>query len=138
LSPAEIDFKNLSALVVDDYEAIRSKLTSALNALGIKTTEAVNGVNALEVLGKESFDMMFTDIVMPEMDGFELCEEVRRKPELRKMPVVVTSTHADTNYIIKALRLGADDYLAKPIDKELLQKVVQRIMLPSMDEEENG
>jgi len=138
LSPAEIDFKNLSALVVDDYEAIRSKLTSALNALGIKTTEAVNGVNALEVLAKESFDMMFTDIVMPEMDGFELCEEVRRKPELRKMPVVVTSTHADTNYIIKALRLGADDYLAKPIDKELLQKVVQRIMLPSMDEEENG
>ncbi|MDH5542897.1 MAG: response regulator [Nitrospinota bacterium] len=138
MSPAEIDFKNLSALVVDDYEAIRSKLTSALNALGIKTTEAVNGVNALEVLAKESFDMMFTDIVMPEMDGFELCEEVRRKPELRKMPVVVTSTHADTNYIIKALRLGADDYLAKPIDKELLQKVVQRIMLPSMDEEENG
>ena len=134
----EIDFKNLSALVVDDYEAIRNKLTSALKELGIKTTEAVNGVNALEILGKESFDIMFTDIVMPEMDGFELCEEVRRKPELRKMPVVVTSTHADTNYIIRALRLGADDYLAKPVEKELLERVVHRIMQPPFEEEDNG
>ena len=134
----EIDFKNLSALVVDDYEAIRNKLTSALKELGIKTTEAVNGVNALEILGKESFDIMFTDIVMPEMDGFELCEEVRRKPELRKMPVVVTSTHADTNYIIRALRLGADDYLAKPVEKELLERVVHRIMQPPFEEADNG
>ena len=117
-------------MAVDDYEITRRKLVVELQRLGLSVREAGNGVEALEILRKEKFDMIFTDIVMPEMDGFELCEEVRKIPELRSIPIVVVSTHVDSNYIIKALRLGADDYLSKPIEGELVERVISRIMTP--------
>ncbi len=121
-------FEYLKVLVVDDYENMRKKLLKDLEKLGLKVTEASNGVEALSILSKEKFDVMITDIVMPEMDGFELCEEVRTRTDLRDLPVVITSTHCDSNYIVKALRLGADDYISKPIERDVLEKVLRRII----------
>ena len=72
--------------------------------------------------------MVFTDLVMPEMDGFELCEEIRRRPAFRTLPIVVVSTHRDAAYVIQALRCGADDYLNKPFSASLAQRVIERIM----------
>ena len=123
-------FDEIKALVVDDYQTIREKMVAALKGVGVKTTEVENGLEALSKLAEEEFDIVFTDIVMPEMDGFELCEEIRRNPAYRHLPIVVNSTHCDTKYIIKALRLGADDYVSKPIEPELVAKVVERIMTP--------
>lgn len=121
-------FEGLKALVVDDYENMRKKLSKDLEKLGLKVTEASNGLEALSILSQEKFDVMITDIVMPEMDGFELCEEVRTRADLRNLPVVITSTHCDSNYVIKALRLGADDYISKPIEPDVLEKVLRRIV----------
>jgi CheY-like chemotaxis protein len=123
-------FEGLKALVVDDYENTRKRLVNELVRLGLGVTEAANGLEALDILRGTPFDLIFTDIVMPEMDGFELCEEVRKTPEFRDIPIVVVSTHVDGNYIIKALRLGADDYLSKPIEAELVEKVIARITVP--------
>lgn len=121
-------FQDLKVLVVDDYENMRKKLSQYLEKLGLEVTEASNGVEALNLLSKEKFSVMITDIVMPEMDGFELCEEVRKMADLRDLPVVITSTHCDSAYIIKALRLGADDYISKPIEPDVLEKVLRRIV----------
>ena len=132
------DFSSLTALVVDDYDSMRSRLAAALKALGVTVTETVNGVEAMNALKNSAFDLVITDIVMPEMDGFELCEEVRKTPGLLDLPVIVTSTHCDTHYIVKALRLGADDYLPKPLDANLLKRVLARVMTPNPVEASHG
>lgn len=120
-------YSNLKALVVDDYEKIRATLSKALKGLGLAVIEANDGFEALERLRAENFDIVFTDIVMPQMDGFELCHEIRSSVQHKDLPIVAVSTHFDTNYIIKALKFGADDYLPKPVRMELLEKVIARV-----------
>jgi len=127
---------NLKVLVVDDYEKMRQRICAILRQLSLNISEASNGVEALKVLRKEKFDMVFTDIVMPEMDGFELCEEIRKTSDWVDMPVVVISTHYDSNYIVKALRHGADDYIPKPIDLETVEKVLHRVLTPTIPRED--
>jgi len=127
---------NLKVLVVDDYEKMRQRICAILRQLSLNISEASNGVEALKILRKEKFDMVFTDIVMPEMDGFELCEEIRKTSDWVDMPVVVISTHYDSNYIVKALRHGADDYIPKPIDLETVEKVLHRVLTPTIPRED--
>jgi len=122
----------LEVLLVDDYKSIRDKLEKELRGLGLVVTTAGNGVEALGLLRSKRFDLLFTDIVMPEMDGFELCQEVRTAPGFQDIPIIVTSTHCDTEYVMKALRLGADDYVSKPVDYELLKQVVARVLAPTL------
>jgi len=127
---------NLKVLVVDDYEKMRQRICAILRQLSLNISEASNGVEALKILRKEKFDMVFTDIVMPEMDGFELCEEIRKTSDWVDMPVVVISTHYDSNYIVKALRHGADDYIPKPVDLETVEKVLHRVLTPTIPRED--
>jgi CheY-like chemotaxis protein len=124
------EYGSLRALVVDDYDNMRLRMTAAVEGLGITVDQAANGLEALKKLREDHYDLLFTDIVMPEMDGFELCEEVRNTPDLQHLLVIVASTHYDTSYIIKALRLGADDYVPKPVEPELVARVVARVMTP--------
>jgi twitching motility two-component system response regulator PilH len=123
---------NLKVLVVDDYEKMRQGLCAILKDLGHSVFEASNGVEALKLLDREKFDTVFTDIVMPEMDGFELCEEIRKMSGCLDIPIVVISTHHDSNYIIKALRHGADDFIPKPVDPETMKRVLHRIFTPTI------
>ncbi|HEB71590.1 MAG TPA: response regulator [Nitrospirae bacterium] len=116
------------ALVVDDYHSMRVTLKERLVKLGFEVTEAENGLEGLEKIREDIPDMVFTDIVMPVMDGLELCQEIKNDQALVNLPVVVLSTHADASYILKALRNGADDYVPKPIDFKLLEKVVMRLI----------
>lgn len=127
-----MSLNNLRVLVVDDYEKMRERMCAILGRLGLLISEAPNGVEALKVLHQERFDVIFTDIVMPEMDGFELCEEIRKNSEWMDMPIVVISTHYDSAYIVKALRQGADDYIPKPIDPETVENVLHRVLTPTI------
>ncbi len=119
---------NLKALVVEDFETMRNIIVKVLGSLNIEATQAANGIEALKVLDNESVDIVLTDLVMPEMDGFELCEEIRRRPNIRHLPVIVISTHRDAKYVVQALRCGADDYLTKPFTAALAERVVERVM----------
>jgi CheY-like chemotaxis protein len=119
---------NLKALVVEDYETMRNIITEILGTLGIKSAEAGNGLEALRILDVEKVDVVLTDLVMPEMDGFELCEEIRRRPNLRHLPVIVISTHRDAKYVVRALRCGADDYLTKPFTAPLAERIIERVL----------
>ena len=118
----------LKALLVEDYLTMRRAVAKVLGSLNMEIVEAANGVEAIQQLEREQIDIVFTDLVMPEMDGFELCEEIRRRPDLRNLPVVVISTHRDAPYVLQALQSGADDYLTKPFTAPLAQRVVERIL----------
>ena len=116
-------------------------MSAKVASLGLTVVEAANGIEAMKILRGEmagKIDVLFTDIVMPEMDGFELCEEVRKTPDLRGLPIVVSSTHVDASYVVKALRMGADDYIAKPVKSELVKKVLTRILTPVYADETDG
>lgn len=119
---------NIKALVVEDFETMRNLIAKVLGSLNIKIIEAVNGIEALKVLDDESVDIVLTDLVMPEMDGFELCEEIRRRPNIRHLPIIVISTHRDAKYVVQALRCGADDYLTKPFTAALAERIIERVM----------
>jgi two-component system chemotaxis response regulator CheY len=116
-----------AALVVDDYPAVRKTIKELFVNLGLTVDEAGNGVEALERLGAKRYDLIVSDLVMAEMDGFELTETVKANPALRPIPLIILSTHADYKYIFRALRLGADDYLIKPPNVEMAQVVLSRV-----------
>jgi CheY-like chemotaxis protein len=116
-----------SVLVVDDYQAVRKTIKELFATMGLKVTEAGNGVEALEKLNQRTYDLIVSDLVMAEMDGFELTETIKNNPKLRTIPLVILSTHADYKYIFKALRLGADDYLIKPPTTEMVNIVLGRV-----------
>ena len=120
--------KRLRVLLVEDFQTMRKAIIRILHEINLDVVEAGNGIEALKVLDNEKVDIVFTDLVMPEMDGFELCEEIRRRPDTRHLPVVVVSTHRDAKYIIQALREGADDYLSKPFGAPLAKHVIERAM----------
>ncbi|MFP4356080.1 MAG: response regulator [Phycisphaerae bacterium] len=126
--PATQPGQGLTALVVEDFATMRKVVIKTLKEVGLSTIEASNGVEALEKLESEPVDLVFTDLVMPEMDGFELCEEIRRRAKLRDLPIVVISTHRDAKYVIQALRTGADDYLTKPFTPQLAGRVIERVI----------
>jgi CheY-like chemotaxis protein len=127
MSPADTPWKGKEVLVVDDYVAVRKTIKELANGLGLVVTEAENGLKAQELLKAKKFDLVITDLVMPEMDGFELTEAIKNDPALRPIPVVIISTHSDSKYIFRALRLGADDYLIKPPTAEMISTVLTRI-----------
>ncbi|MCD8351327.1 MAG: response regulator [Planctomycetaceae bacterium] len=120
-------WKGKSILIVDDYPAVRRAIKDIIVALGMSAQEAENGLEALAALKKSTFDMVISDLVMPEMDGFELTEALRNTPEYRRLPVVIISTHDDSKYIFRALHLGADDYIIKPPSMEMVKTVLARI-----------
>jgi CheY-like chemotaxis protein len=127
MSQANTPWRGKSVLVVDDYLAVRKTIKELAQSLGMVPIEAENGLKAQEILKSAKIDLVITDLVMPEMDGFELTEAIKNDPDLRSTPVVIISTHADSKYIFRALRLGADDYLTKPPTAEMVNTVLTRI-----------
>ncbi|MBF0169681.1 MAG: response regulator [Nitrospinae bacterium] len=126
-----MEYAGKTALVVDDYNSMRVAMKDLLVRKGFTVIEAGDGLQGLELLKEtpEKYDIIFSDIVMPVMDGFELCQEVKSHPSLYRIPVVVLSTHTDASYLLKAINMGADDYVAKPIEPALLDKVIARLMV---------
>lgn len=107
-------------LVVDDDARNLFVITAALEKEGAKVSGVLNGKRALEFLQKQSVDMVFMDIMMPEMDGYQTIATLRSNPALAKIPIVVLTAKALDSDREKALAAGADDYLAKPADYEVL------------------
>ncbi len=111
-----------SVLIVDDEEIIRESLSFVLSKEGYRVKEAANGRIAVDLLKEETFDLILTDLEMPEMKGIELLEQVSRiSPETL---VVIITAYGSIDTAIQALRKGAIDYILKPVEfDELLVKV---------------
>jgi len=117
-------------LIVEDSETMRSLLAASLEELAVpvKVSEAASGFEALRMLPREDFDLVVTDINMPDINGLELLSFVRRNARFESIPVVIVSTEGSARDRDKGLELGADAYLVKPFDPEALREVVSELL----------
>src|ERR1700690_609883 len=108
-------------LVVDDNRVNRLLLTRNLELQGHRVATAENGRVGLEMLRRESFDLLLLDMEMPEMDGFQVLEQLVDDRQLRELPVIVTSSLEGIDHVVRCIELGAEDYLSKPVNPVLLK-----------------
>jgi adenylate cyclase len=118
---AELRASAARLLVVDDNKVNRLLLTRNVELQGHHAASAENGRVALEMLRRESFDLLLLDIEMPEMDGFAVLEHMLADRQLRDLPVIVTSSLEGLANVVRCIELGAEDYLSKPINPVLLK-----------------
>jgi phosphoserine phosphatase RsbU/P len=107
-------------LVVDDNEMNRDMLSRRLRRRGFAAEVAVDGRDALACLAREPFDLVLLDIMMPEMDGYEVLERLKASEELRHVPVIMISALDDMDSVVRCIELGAEDHLPKPFNPTLL------------------
>ena len=108
-------------LVADDNKVNRLLLTRSLELQGHSVASAENGRVALEMLRREGFDLLLLDMEMPEMDGFQVLEQLAGDRQLRDIPVIVTSSLEGVENVVRCIELGAEDYLSKPVNPGLLK-----------------
>lgn len=108
-------------LVVDDHGPTRMKMTIAVKNLGHNVEEAPDGESALARLAEGGIDMVLLDVVMPSMDGFAVLEAIKADPGLRDIPTIVISSLEEMDDAVRAIELGAEDFLTKPFNVVLLR-----------------
>ncbi len=111
-------------LLVDDDKLIDKMISTFFLSRGISTEIAMNGKEGIEVLKKIRPDAIILDLMMPGMDGFEFCEQVKKNEQLKDIPIIVISAFCTEDNIKRILALGACDFFKKPFRiKELIEKV---------------
>jgi two-component system chemotaxis response regulator CheY len=117
-------------LIVEDSATMRSLLASTLEDLDVpvKITEASSGFEALRCLPREEYDLVVTDINMPDINGLELVSFVKNNDAYKKIPLVIVSTEGSDRDRDKGLGLGADAYIVKPFEPESLRQVVRDLL----------
>ncbi len=108
-------------LVVDDNELNRDMLARRVRGQGHVVSTAPDGVSALEMLGREEFDVVLLDIVMPGMNGYEVLRRMKSEPALRGIPVIMISALDEVESAVRCIQMGAEDYLPKPFNPVLLR-----------------
>jgi sigma-B regulation protein RsbU (phosphoserine phosphatase) len=117
-----IDVSWASALVVDDVEENRDLLVRRLRRLGITDVgQAANGREALERLGERNFDLVLLDIMMPEMNGYEVLDVLRRDGRTHDLPVLVISALSEIDAVARCIEQGAEDFIFKPFNPTILR-----------------
>jgi CheY-like chemotaxis protein/CHASE3 domain sensor protein len=126
-------FDGRTLLLVDDDVRNIFALTSALEQKGAKVEIARNGLEALEKLdNSDTIDLVLMDIMMPMMDGYEAMREIRKRPHMKKLPIIAITAKAMKDDQERCLAAGASDYLAKPIDLDRLFSLI-RVWMPSLE-----
>lgn len=129
----------MHALIVDDSKPVRSILTKVLSGLQFQCVEASNGIEALDRLSHMPRPSLITlNRHMPEMDGFELLGRIRRSQQFRNLPVVMISTDSNKASVEAAMRLGANDFVAKPFTPSELTEHLNALGLITKPDKKNG
>lgn len=115
---------NVNILIVEDSLTQAIKLQASLDIHNYKTRIAGNGIEALEKIAEEQPTLILTDIVMPEMDGFELCKKIKSDPETKNIPIIILTALSNLQDVVNGLECGADNFLIKPCsDKALFNRI---------------
>lgn len=116
--------KNINLLLVEDDEDLIYSLKETLSIFFKDILIAKNGKEALEIYSNNTVDLIITDYVMPNMNGYELCKEIRKQNE--KIPLIIMSNFSDTEKLLKSITLELTEYLIKPIEyKQLLESLLK-------------
>ena len=110
-----------TVLLVDDEQRMLDLVELFLIPQGFICIKEISGKNALEILKREKVNLVLLDVMMPEMDGWEVCKKIR---EFSKVPIIMLTARSDKLNLVKGLNIGADDYISKPFDeRELIARV---------------
>lgn len=122
-----------SILIVDDEPKNIQLLGNLLEENGYDIEFAMDGEGAIKWLEKKNFDLILLDIMMPGMDGFELCEKIKNNISLMHIPIIFLTAKTDTEDILKAFEMGGSDYVTKPFRPlELLARVKQQVEMKTL------
>ena len=129
-APTEVrKLEPLSALIVDDSLTVRTQLQGALDRIGIKGQLADGGQAAIELVQKQRFELIFLDVVMPGMDGYTLCRQIKSAPTTRNTPIVMLTSRSSPFDRARGALAGCDTYLTKPIDLKSFYRAVDKVLL---------
>ncbi len=120
----------MRALVIDDSKSIRSILTGILVGVGFTVEEAANGLEAMDLIKKEKVDLALVDWNMPDMNGCEFIQEVRKDNAYKDMRMMMVTTETAIDKVAEALKAGADEYIMKPFTNEM---IVEKLALMGMN-----
>ena len=118
------------ALVVDDTRIAATTIAQALTLLGYRAEVAYSPRVAIESISKQVPDVILLDINMPGIDGVEVCRYLRRDPRTEQVPIVAMSSEAQEETVDQVYEAGANVFLAKPIDIDILERALNRILNP--------
>ncbi len=118
-----------NVLLVDDSISVRKYVGQMLEKAGFDVTTAIDGTEALARLGEREFAVMVTDLEMPRLNGYELLEDVRRRPATRELPIVILTTRSGVKHQSLARRLGVSHYVTKPITEDVFVRLIESLAL---------
>ncbi|GAC28500.1 response regulator [Brumicola pallidula] len=115
-------------LVVDDSNSIRDMVSFTLKSAGFETTEAKDGVEGLNKAKAGNYDLVISDINMPNMDGIALCTELRKLPSFKFTPILMLTTESSPEMKMRGKTAGATGWLVKPFNPEKLLATIKRVV----------
>ena len=119
----------LRFLIVDDFSTMRRIIRGLLKEAGyVEADEAEDGQVGLQKLYGTQFDFVITDINMPNMNGFEMLENMKQDEKLKDIPVLMITAEASKEDVLRAAQIGADGYIVKPFSKATLEEKISRIL----------
>jgi len=125
-------------LVVDDEEDIRELVELNLSREGFKVIGAETGEQALKTAQSQQPDLIVLDLMLPGMDGLEVCRRIKADPKTRQIPVVMLTAKGEEADIVTGLELGAEDYITKPFSGKVLAARIRRVLRKRTEEPERG
>ncbi len=118
-----------TVLIVDDEPSIRLLYRSALKALPVRLLDASNGLDAMNLIEQEKPDLVVTDYAMPDWDGLEVCHQIRKRPELQHIKIILITGQATPPFLLEAVNHGVvNAALAKPVNINELQQLTTRLL----------
>jgi twitching motility two-component system response regulator PilH len=115
-------------LVVDDNHIPREIIRQVLEKYKIDVKEAANGVEAQNLIKDNKFDLVITDLIMPEMNGYDLCRWIKKNEKTKNIPVIICTTKGEEFDRVWGIRQGADAYITKPFDPQELLKTIKFLL----------
>jgi two-component system chemotaxis response regulator CheY len=116
-------------LAVDDSPSMRQMVSATLTSAGYEVEQAEDGVQALQLAGRQRFDLVITDVNMPNMDGITLVRELRSKPNYKFVPLLILTTEATSERKTQGKSAGATGWLVKPFNPERLLATIQKVLV---------
>jgi two-component system chemotaxis response regulator CheY len=124
----------LKILIVDDSKVMREMIVACLRGVtGLEFAQAASGLEAIERLSLATFDLMFLDLNMPDIGGFEVVEFVRSQDQLKELPIVVVTTRGEEATRTRALQLGASSFMTKPFNPEQIVSELRALLGARLD-----